>query len=321
MQLLSAGLLAYCAAVATATSFGGPTRFEVLDYDPTPSTDAVVLCNGTHARFTVLTGALVRMQYFAAGSNVTLDPATMAFVNRKLEVPQFTSSQDGAGCTITTSEVALTYTGGPFTENSIKVVSVNASSAFQTWNGGMTSATDSGSLLGTFRTLDGTVNVTLNCTENKKEHCTWGVLSRSGWALVDDTDNAILDSDYDWNFDADGKLYPRQEAADWYLFAHGHNYRGALMDFGLVSGKPALPPRAALGVWFTRWFDYANVDVRDIVEAYNSRDIPLDVLVRLGCVIEVHPWLLLPVLVLRHGVTFRGRAAVSLMAVLCRCWT
>lgn len=279
MLLLSAGILAYFATAAAASSFGGPTRFEVLDYNPSPSTSAVVVCNGTQARFTVLTAALIRMQYFNSSVNVTSDPATLAFVNRKLDVPEFTSSQDGSGCTITTSELTLTYTGGPFGAETLKAVSNNASSAFQSWNGGMTSATDPGSLLGTIRTLDGTANVTLNCTENGKEHCTWGVLSRSGWAVVDDSDNAILDSDYDWEFNGAGSLYPRQDAMDWYLFAHGHDYRRALMDFGLVSGRPALPPRAALGIWFTRWFDYANVDVRDIVEAYSSRDIPLDVLV------------------------------------------
>jgi len=40
-----------------------------------------------------------------------------------------------------------------------------------------------------------------------------------------------------------------------------------------------LLPRYALGVWWTRWFDYSNTDVRKVVEDYESRSIPLDVVV------------------------------------------
>ncbi|KAA0146552.1 hypothetical protein FNF28_07655 [Cafeteria roenbergensis] len=75
------------------------------------------------------------------------------------------------------------------------------------------------------------------------------------------------------------QLYPRPEISDWYLFAYGHDYRGALAAFGKVSGAMAMPPRAALGTWFTRWFDYSNIDVRDLIDAYRSRDVPLDILV------------------------------------------
>lgn len=282
-RIVSAGLAAAALAVASAAGgrFGNKLQFEILPYDPTPSNASVVTTTDGKARFTILTDRLVRMQYIpnAVPDASMLDAATLAFVNRNLPpVPQVHVSHSGAGVVITTPALHIEYLGGPFSAASLVVTTLDPSSAFTQWNGDMRSASDPGNLLGTFRTLDGTANVTLNCTQNAKEHCVWGVLSRSGWALVEDQDNAILD-EYDWPFGANGQLYPRPEVSDWYLFAYGHDYRGALSAFGQVSGAMAMPPRAALGTWFTRWFDYSNIDVRDLIEAYRSRDVPLDTLV------------------------------------------
>jgi hypothetical protein len=71
---------------------------------------------------------------------------------------------------------------------------------------------------GTFRTLDGTGNVTLNCTENNKPHCEWGLVSRSGWALVDDTGVACLDDD-DWWADDAGRMLKNIDDIDLYVIA------------------------------------------------------------------------------------------------------
>ena len=49
------------------------------------------------------------------------------------------------------------------------------------------------------------------------------------------------------------------------MFAHGHDYKGALMDFTTIAGKIPMIPRYANGIWFTRWFDFNNVDVKKIV--------------------------------------------------------
>ncbi|KAA0147801.1 hypothetical protein FNF29_07145 [Cafeteria roenbergensis] len=281
-RLVAASLAAAALAGVSAAGgrFGNKLQFELLPYDPTAPNASIVTADGGKARFTILTDRLVRMQYINGSmpDPSVLDAATLAFVNRNLPQVDFTATPKGNGVVISTPSVLITYTGGPFTAASLSVTSRDPSSAFTSWDGGMRSADDPGNLLGTFRTLDGTGNVTLNCTQNGKEHCVWGVLSRSGWALVEDQDNAVLD-EHDWPFDTFGQLYPRPEISDWYLFAYGHDYRGALAAFGKVSGAMAMPPRAALGTWFTRWFDYSNIDVRDLIDAYRSRDVPLDILV------------------------------------------
>jgi alpha-glucosidase (family GH31 glycosyl hydrolase) len=69
------------------------------------------------------------------------------------------------------------------------------------------------------------------------------------------------------------------DAVDLYFFAHGHDYLGALQDFVSVSGKTIMTPRYTSGVWWSRWYDVGNFDLKKIVADYESRDIPLDVFV------------------------------------------
>ena len=69
-------------------------------YDPSPNPEAVVQVG--KARFTVLTDHLIRMEW--GGAN---DVATLAFVNRNLTKPKFTTSKDGNWTIIQTSAVKV----------------------------------------------------------------------------------------------------------------------------------------------------------------------------------------------------------------------
>ena len=59
-----------------------------------------------NARFTVLTPQMIRMEWSEDGKFE--DRATLTFVNRKLDVPQFKVKQSKSKLTITTSNVTLT---------------------------------------------------------------------------------------------------------------------------------------------------------------------------------------------------------------------
>ena len=48
---------------------------------------------------------------------------------------------------------------------------------------------------------------------------------------------------------------PNSDATDIYWFAHGLDFKGAMSDFNQIGGQVALPPRSALGYWWTRWFN------------------------------------------------------------------
>eukprot|EP01062_Namystynia_karyoxenos_P027328 TRINITY_DN20_c0_g1_i1.p1 TRINITY_DN20_c0_g1~~TRINITY_DN20_c0_g1_i1.p1 ORF type:complete len:948 (+),score=348.52 TRINITY_DN20_c0_g1_i1:72-2846(+) len=264
-----------CALLAAAgLAAAGVTKYELHDYDSVADPKAVVTAGS--ARFTVLTPRLLRIEYSAAGS--WEDRATLAVVNRKLPVPAFNVSRQGSGVTIATASVKLTYTGGAFSAQTLRVDPAGPGGAFGGWAYGQTSDGDKGNLRGTFRTLDGTKNVTLNCASNGKPHCEYGLVSRSGWALIDDTGVPCLDDD-DWWTDEQGKMLKNKDDADLYLLAHGHDYMGALGEYTQIGGHIPVFPRRNSGVWFTRWYDYANVDVRKIVEDYETRSIPLDIVI------------------------------------------
>eukprot|EP00954_Amorphochlora_amoebiformis_P022801 1355841-Amorphochlora_amoeboformis.AAC.1 len=136
----------------------------------------------------------------------------------------------------------------------------------------MTSETDPGNLLGTFRTLDGQNALSLNCSVNRGSrrppaHCVFGLVSRSGWGLVVDSGVPVLDEDDFWA-DENGDMLRNSNDEDLYIFAHGHDYAGALRDYTLVGGRIPVVPRYASGVWFTRWFNFGAGEVKDVVEEY-----------------------------------------------------
>ena len=89
LDLVTVSVLLLLYSVATAA-----------DYDPSPNSEAVVQVG--KARFTVLTDHLVRMEW--GGAN---DAATLAFVNRNLPTPKFTTSKDGNWTIIETSAVKV----------------------------------------------------------------------------------------------------------------------------------------------------------------------------------------------------------------------
>jgi len=249
------------------------TKYELEEYDSVADSSAMVVVG--NARFTVLTTSLIRMEYSDSGKFE--DRPTLAFVNRKVDVPKFQKSVVGTQANITTSTIKLIYGGGKFTGSSLKVTPVS-DSAFKGWQFGMTSDKDPGNLRGTFRTLDGNANTTLNCGRNKQPHCEWGLISRNGWSLVNETGVPCLDDD-DWWVDEMGKMLRNVDTIDLYLFTHGHEYKQALADYISVGGKIPLFPRHNSGIWYTRWYDLNNIDIQKIVDDYETRSIPLDIMI------------------------------------------
>jgi len=80
-----------------------------------------------------------------------------------------------------------------------------------------------------------------------------GLISREGWAVVDDSTRPLFDS-ADFSFKAGEKSpwpwvleRPSGKRQDWYFFGYGHDYRKALGDYVRVAGRIPLPPRFAFG--------------------------------------------------------------------------
>jgi hypothetical protein len=149
-----------------------------------------------------------------------------------------------------------------------------------------------GRTFGTVRTLDNAKGViSLDCDTlppyqqygRPAQLCTYGLVSRAGWVLVDDTVRPRFDNDPEWPWVMSPPSLPQQDPSgslilrfDWYLFGHGVDYRAALGDFVKVAGKITMPPRFGLGVYFSRWWPFADVESMDIINEYQSYSIPLD---------------------------------------------
>eukprot|EP01134_Creolimax_fragrantissima_P005070 CFRG5070T1 len=260
-------------------------KYELYEYNPVAKSSAMVVSSDGRVRFTLLTDSMVRIEQ---GKKVNTskgytfeDRPSIGVVNRNLDVPEYTTKDDGDIMEINTEKWILQYRVGADindkTGRSIVVIG-KAGEDFKFWNSSMRSKDDVGNLLGTFRTLDRLDRITLNCTINKQDHCEWGIISRSGWAVIDDSDGPVMDTN-DWWTNEQGDLYERNNDVDLYLFLHGLDYKRAITDYTKVFGSIPLLPRYTLGTWFTRWFDYNDHGVRRVVNQFRDVGIPLDIFV------------------------------------------
>jgi alpha-glucosidase (family GH31 glycosyl hydrolase) len=269
---------------ATGMSVGlaAQTRATAQAANPVADPNAVITIG--NARFTVLTPQLIRMEWAADGKFE--DHASFVFLNRRLPVPDFEALNAASGprqrLTIKTSALTLIYTrvetpgaDGRFTPTNLEI-DLMVDGKPVVWRPGLG---DPENLQGTTRTLDGALG------SKTQEPIEPGLVSRSGWALVDDSTRPLFDS-ADFSF-KNGEKSPwpwvieRQagERQDWYFFGYGHDYRKALGDYVRVAGRIPLPPRFAFGAWWSRYWDYSDQELDELVRGFHENDVPLDVLV------------------------------------------
>ena len=226
--------------------------------DPVANPRNVVI--DRNVRLTVLTPQLVRLEWAADGRFE--DRASLVFLNRRTPPVAFTKRVEHGWLVIATGQLRLRYRrgSGRFGPRNLSITLKNADSTV-TWR---PDAPDTANLMGTTRTLDGASGpIPLEK----------GLLSRDGWALVDDSERPLFDAT-PWPWVVQRAPGERQ---DWYVY--GHDYRGALDDFTRVAGKIPMPPRFALGAWWSRYWAYTDAELERLVEDFHRYDVPLDVLV------------------------------------------
>lgn len=250
-----------------------------------------------NVRVTVLTDRLLRIEY--AEDGVFEDRPSLAVVNRRfLEVP-FEAHTDGDQLTVDTGAVALQCTDvtQPFTAESLSVrFSANGWAGSQrddgrtaTWRFGQENG---GNLGGTVRTLDTwkgkrTARTVGFNPQNGFIH-EWdeqtlepGLLSKDGWAVVDDSATVVLDAVDGPPGRCDGwpTERPAGDRRDLYLFAYGSEHTAALDAAAGLLGHQPLPPRFAFGYWYSRYYPYTDRELLELVEQLDHHDVPVDVLV------------------------------------------
>ena len=278
-SLAGCGLGSAALAQAVKPAAAKPVAIAAADegvYNPVADAKAIVTVG--NARFTVLTPQLIRMEWAADGRFE--DHASFVFLNRRLPVPKFVvhRSTSGSATLIDTGALTLTYfpdANGGFTARNLEVeLTVDGKNVV--WHPGLD---DPENLQGTTRTLDGARG------SKTKEPIEPGLVSRSGWAVVDDSERPLFDS-ADFSFKSGEKspwpwaqLRPAGQRQDWYFFGYGHDYRKALGDYVKVAGKIPLPPRFAFGAWWSRYWDYSDQELDELVKGFRDNNVPLDVLV------------------------------------------
>ena len=211
----------------------------------------------------MLTSRLVRMEY--SPSSVFEDHPSQAFWRRELPVPEFNTRFNGRLVDIETEYLRLRYAPGAdgFTPAAlsalVKATGVTWRYGDLPWRGG--------NLWGTARTLD---------EAGGKVRLEPGLVSRSGWAVVDDASSLV--------FGEDGWLEQRAqpENLDLYLFAYGHDYAACLQDFTQIAGRQPLIPRWILGNWWSRYWAYQADELLDLMEEFKANETPLSV-----CIVDM----------------------------------
>lgn len=225
---------------------------------PVADDAAIVGGKGVNYRFTMLTDGLIRYEYSPDGEFE--DRASTFAINRKQPVPKFrvVELEDG-GMEIVTERMRLTYDKKEFTTNGLSIAVLgNISDWHSVWRYGQSC----GDLGGTARTLD---------EADGRIPLLPGVLSRNGYAGVEDSDTML--------FEDDGWVGVRKpgKRIDGYIFAYGHDFRECLKAFFEISGKPPLLPRWSFGNWWSRYYAYSEKQYIELMDKFKEEGVPLSV--------------------------------------------
>ena len=252
--------------IILAALLAGFMAASAQDYQPKADDKAVVTIG--NARFTVLTSRLIRMEW--AGDGVFEDRATLGVVNRLMPVPEFKATKSSKRMVIRTSDLTLTYRNtGKFSADNLSVeFKLNGKKV--KWTFGMS---DEDNLLGTCRTLD-------QCDgEKTMDPFDKGVVSRAGWAILDESDRHVfVPTGSDWGDWAEARQ-GNADRQDLYIFAYGHDYKTAVSDFTKIAGRVPLPPKYAFGYWWCRYWQYPDYEIRDLMNHFRDFNIPIDVFI------------------------------------------
>lgn len=121
-------------------------------------------------------------------------------------------------------------------------------------------------LKGTARTLD-QVNGRLNLND--------GYFSLDGYAIIDDHDTPI--------FEQDGNIKERKLSHTDFIFIAGRNeFKEVHQELITFLGRVPKFPRFVLGNWWSKYWNYADYELLDVVDQFKKLNIPLSV-----CIVDM----------------------------------
>jgi alpha-glucosidase (family GH31 glycosyl hydrolase) len=229
-----------------------------------PAAHATTAIVARNARFEFLTPSLVRMEYSPGGR--FLDAPSVVVQRRDWPAVRVTRTRAAGGwLVLESSALTLRYRprDGAFTAADLSV-SWHAGGAAardvsrHLWRPGQA---DPGNLGGLTYSLDNISAATLPPPGDDLgspihdlipgidvllQPATPGLLSRSGYAFLDDSLSPVWNAAHSWI-----EPRPGPKGQDWYLFTYGRDYRKPLEEYAQLCGPVPMIPRHVLGPWVT----------------------------------------------------------------------
>ncbi len=216
------------------------------------------------ARFEFLTSSLVRMEYSPNGAFV--DEPTAVVQKRDWPSVQVHTVTKGDWLIASTDAMTVSYRthSGPFTASNLTISWKRTDGSSRDWHpgdvdtqnlGGMTYSLDHVSkdnLPDGLLDSESPVNDIIPGIEIPLEKAKPGLLSRSGYAFIDDSQTPLWNAQKSW-------IEPRAQpyGQDWYLFTYDHDYQNVFKEYAQLCGAIPMIPRYTLGTWITDFnFEY-----------------------------------------------------------------
>ena len=214
-----------------------------------------------NARFEFLTPSLVRMEYSPNG--IFVDAPTAVVQKRDWPAVPVTSIKKDGWLILSSSAMTLRYklNSGPFTADNLKITWKNTGGAHN-WQPGDVDTQNLGGLTYSLDHVsqdnlpkddrDSPVNDIIPGIDIPLEKAKPGLLSRSGYALIDDSHTPLWNAQKNW-------IQPRAQpyGQDWYLFTYYHDYQNVFNEYAQLCGPIPMIPRYTLGTWITDFnFEY-----------------------------------------------------------------
>ena len=224
------------------------------------------IVQGSKYRFTIITERLIRLEYSPNGSFV--DYPSQLVINRYNEKPKFTVREDKEYLEIKTDYFILQYVKEkPFLGTKVNM----ASNLRITVNEELKSNENTRDWYYNHPEAKKYEATSVSLDEAKNINYRKGLYSLDGFASIDDSKSLLIMED--------GTLASRpSENIDIYVFIYNKDYNLAMKDYFLITGKPALIPRYALGNWWSKDYYYNSNQIEDLVNDFYRNDVPLSVL-------------------------------------------
>ena len=239
-----------------------------------------------NVRIRMLSPTLVRLEY--SPSRSFADSMTAVVLKRDWTPPEVSVRLQDGWILLSSEGMTLSYRAGsgPFTPGGLSI-DWNTGGLAGKWAPG---DTDSGNLGGISSSLDG-------ARKGKLPRQLPGILSRSGFFVLDDSRTPLWDGAAEW-------IVARGDSGnqDWYFFAYGKDYKHVLNEYALLCGRIPMIPKYVLGSWATDLnyeylpgtsmiddYRYTDDSVRSVISRFRASGIPLDVMV-LDYAWHLHGW-------------------------------